>query len=135
VPRVPISLAGDPTLLMSRPELLILIPCHSLEDFPTDLGEADAAGLLNAFSAAYHPVLLATTRELPAWRRADDPPTVFDGKIIVVPSCSQSWLPHGWSETASSGGAVVIENISDRQELVTALLEGLQKVAPAKPEN
>ena len=34
---------------MAYDDLVVLIPSHSLEDFPTELGDRDAAGLLNAF--------------------------------------------------------------------------------------
>ena len=40
---------------MTYREVVILIPSHSLEDFPTDLGDGPAASLLNSFSAAWHP--------------------------------------------------------------------------------
>ncbi|MGC1273710.1 MAG: hypothetical protein WBC44_08395 [Planctomycetaceae bacterium] len=122
---------------MIRPQLSILIPCHSLEDFPTDLGESEAAGLLNAFAAAYHPVVLAATRELPAWRRADEPQADatgagdLSGKIVIIPSCSTSWLPHRWTETATAAGAAVVEGISERQELVSELLAALLRVETA----
>ncbi len=125
---------------MIRPEITILIPCHSLEDFPTDLGESEASGLLNAFSAAYHPVLLAAARELPNWKRADEPPAVTDdavgltGKIIIVPACCASWLPHHWSEEATASGAVVLENIEERDELVSQLLSALLTIETAQNE-
>ena len=44
---------------MTYEDLVILIPSHSLEDFPTDVGEDDAAGLLNAFAVVWHPIFLA----------------------------------------------------------------------------
>jgi alpha-mannosidase len=111
---------------MNRPQIVILLPCHGLEDFPTDLGESDAAGLLNAFSAAYHPALLAATRELPSYRRGDDVPGDPAGKIVIVPPPSVSWLPHGWGQKARESGAAVVEGISERGELVGALLGALE---------
>jgi alpha-mannosidase len=126
---------------MNRPELLILIPCHGLEDFPTDLGESEAAGLLNAFSAAYHPSLIAVTREIPGWRRADDPHPDPAGKIVIVPSACSSWLPHAWAENARASGAAVIEGIDDRDRIVEELLLALASVTspgvqpPASPSD
>ncbi|MDQ3331398.1 MAG: hypothetical protein M3552_12215, partial [Planctomycetota bacterium] len=110
---------------MNRPELLILVPCHGLEDFPADLGESEATGLLNAFAAAYHPALIAVTREIPGWRRADDPPGDPAGKIIIVPSACSSWLPHAWAQNATDSGAAVVEGIDDRDRLVEKLLAAL----------
>ncbi len=122
---------------MNRPALLILIPCHGLEDFPVDLGESEAAGLLNAFAAPFHPALFAVTRELPLWRRADDPPPDPSGKIIIVPSACSSWLPHAWAEQATNAGAVVVEGIDDREQLVEELLIALEKfrASDAGPSN
>lgn len=121
---------------MNRSQVIILLPCHGLEHLPTDLGESDAAGLLNAFAAAYHPALLAASREMPAWRHADDPPHDPAGKIVVVPNASEGWLPHGWGETARAAGAAVVEGLSEREEIVTALLGGLEVVrGPAGEES
>ena len=55
-------------------DLVVLIPSHGLEDFPTELTEQQAAGLLNAFSVIWHPALLNRCDSLPSWHRADDPP-------------------------------------------------------------
>jgi len=55
-------------------DLIVLIPSHSLEDFPAELGEDEAASLLNSFAVAWHPALLADAKLLPRWHRADDPP-------------------------------------------------------------
>lgn len=117
---------------MSRPELLILIPCHGLEDFPTDLGESEAAGLLNAFAIAFHPALIAATREIPAWRRADDPPAELGSKIFIVPSCSESWLPHGWKETVMAAGGGVVDSTDDREALANGLLETLTSLTASE---
>ncbi len=59
---------------MSYDEVLVLIPSHSLEDFPSELSESDAESILNAFSIAWDPRLLLAARSLPKWHRADDPP-------------------------------------------------------------
>ena len=56
---------------MNFSEVVILIPSHSLEDFPSELGEKPAASLLNVFAVAWHPALLLETQCLPKWLRAD----------------------------------------------------------------
>lgn len=54
--------------------------------------------MLAAWTAIWHPALIAAVGELPTWRRADDPPDtdVLDGELVVVPECSQSSLPADW---------------------------------------
>ncbi len=52
--------------------LVTLLPCHSLEDFPVSGTKTDAQSLLAAWTGTWHPGLIATVGEAPAWRRADD---------------------------------------------------------------
>src|SRR5690606_10249534 len=89
---------------MRYDELTILIPSHSLEDFPTDLGEKPASSLLNAFAITWHPVLLAEARVLPQWHRADEPPETKTNRLFVVPLASDEWIPSGWIAHARSEG-------------------------------
>jgi alpha-mannosidase len=110
---------------MTYEDLVILIPSHSLEDFPTDVGEDDAAGLLNAFAVVWHPVFLAEAEVLPSWHRADEPPETLENRLIIVPHVAEEWLPGGWIDHARNQGAVVISGISDRDEMLTAALEPL----------
>src|SRR6516165_288534 len=110
---------------MSYEDLIVLIPCHSLEDFPTELGEDDAASLLNAFAVAWHPALLASAKLLPRWHRADDPPDATQKRLILVPTSCESWVPAGWAQRVSSEGCVVIRGISDRTAMISAAVAPL----------
>jgi alpha-mannosidase len=111
---------------MSYSKITVLTPSHSLEDFPTDLGEEAAASLLNAFAVAWHPALLAEIGFLPSWRRADDPPPgPYDSQIVVVPTACDGWLPHRWVEDAREQGATIIAELIPRPDMLAALkLEG-----------
>ena len=44
---------------MNLQQLVILLPCHSFEDFPQHHRGDDAAGLLAGWTALWHPSLLA----------------------------------------------------------------------------
>ena len=72
----------------------ILLPCDRLENFPTHLGSQEAAELLAAWTALWHPALIASTGRLPGWHCADSPPDPgdLDGELIVVPSVSRQRL-------------------------------------------
>jgi alpha-mannosidase len=119
---------------MSYDDLLTLIPSHSLEDFPTDLGETEAASLLNSFAVLWHPVLLANARVLPRWHRADDPPDATQRRLILVPTHCEGWLPSGWAERVASEGCVVLRHLSERQELVDQALAPLAPPAEVHPD-
>jgi alpha-mannosidase len=92
---------------MSYNEVVILIPSHSLEDFPTDLNDDKADSLLNSFSVAFHPALLAMTGLVPSWQRADEPIDNFGGKLYFLPTASDDMVPAGWAQRARDEGAVV----------------------------
>src|SRR3989304_4138406 len=78
---------------MTYHDLIVLVPSHSLEDFPTELPEDKAEGLLNAFAVLWHPRLLAAARVLPSWHRADEPPQYTRDRLIIVPSACGDRLP------------------------------------------
>ncbi|NQV26156.1 MAG: hypothetical protein HQ518_17510 [Rhodopirellula sp.] len=112
---------------MSYQKVVVLIPSHSLEDFPTELGDKPAESLLNAFAVAFHPELIAATRLMPSWHRADEPTTDVDGSLIIVPTACDDQLPSGWVSLAREQGAVVVSGLHDRVEMETAALAGLAK--------
>ena len=103
-------------------DVVILIPSHSLEDFPTELDEDEAASLLNAFAVAWHPRLLATTGVIPNWQRADEPTDPTTGQLFLVPTASTDWLGHDWATRTREAGCGVITDLSDRDEMVAAAL-------------
>ena len=112
---------------MSLTDVVILIPSHSLEDFPTELGEDEAASLLNAFAVAWHPRLLATTGVIPNWQRADEPTDPTPGQLFLVPTASTDWLGHDWASRARESGCGVITDICDRDEMIAAALAVLDQ--------
>lgn len=113
-------------------DVVILIPCHSLEDFPTDLGEKPAEGILNAFAVAWHPWVLAQTRSLPGWHRADSPPEPIAGRLIVVPTACDDRLESDWIGRQRDAGSFVISGIHKRDELLTELLTAARGWIPPR---
>jgi alpha-mannosidase len=110
---------------MSYQKVVILIPSHSLEDFPTELSDKQAESLLNAFAVAFHPKLIAATGLMPGWHRADEPTTETDGSLIIVPTACDDQLPAGWVSLAKEQGAVVVSGLHDRAEMAEAAMAGL----------
>ena len=58
---------------MSHERITVLLPCHSLEDFPVWSRGQEAEDLLAAWTAAWHPLLVATVGRMPSWRGIDRP--------------------------------------------------------------
>ncbi len=108
---------------MTYQELLILLPCHSLEDFPTYHEGEDAQGLLSAWSAMWQPELLANSGQAPTWKRIEDVPTEVKDRLIVVPSMCASRLPTGFAQRVKDEGGCLIKKTLSRAEVVAAALE------------
>ncbi|MBM4074486.1 MAG: hypothetical protein FJ267_02430, partial [Planctomycetes bacterium] len=119
---------------MSLQEVIVLIPSHSLEDFPSEQTDAEAASLLNSFAVAWHPELLAQTGVLPKWRRADESSSVHSGQLIFCPLVCDGWLPHGWIDDARSAGATVISGQHDRAEMIQDVITSLGDSAKVSDE-
>ena len=110
---------------MSLQDIVILVPSHSLEDFPTEQADKPASSLLNTFAVAWHPELLAWTGALPRWRRADEPSALHSGQLIFVPTVCDDWLPHGWVDDARAAGATVVSGLHERAEIAAAAVAAL----------
>jgi alpha-mannosidase len=108
---------------MKFQELLILLPCHSLEDFPTFHEGEDAQSLLSSWSALWHPQLMASAGQTPSWRRIEDPPSDLQDKLIVVPSVCVQKLPTGFAQRCKDEGGLLIRKTASRQEILAIALE------------
>ncbi len=89
---------------MKFDELLILLPCHSLDDFPTHLKPAEAEGLLACWSAMWHPRLIAATGKIPGWRPAAALSDSLAEKLIVIPPSVESMVPSDLGARAQREG-------------------------------
>ncbi len=105
---------------------MILLPCHSLEDFPVHHEGEEAQGLLANWTALWHPALIAAAGAMPKWHRVDDPPNELADRLLVAPSISASELPTGFSQRAKEEGAVFIRKKDDRDEIIQLALEPLE---------
>jgi alpha-mannosidase len=110
---------------MTLSELLILLPCHSLEDFPVHHEGDEAQGLLANWTALWHPRLIAAADSAPGWGQIDDPPSEHEGRLILIPGVSEGRLPVGWVDRAREDGALVIENGLDRDAILAEALAQL----------
>ncbi len=106
-------------------ELIVLLPCHSLEDFPLYHEGEDADGLLAAWSAIWHPALIASARKAPGWQRADNPPAEVAQRLIVVPNVAYDRLPIGFAARATGDGAVLVCKAKCRDEILDVALAAI----------
>ena len=74
-------------------QLLTVLTCHSLEDFPLHLTGDQAASLHASWTATWHPALLHQAAKLPEWSRPDQLPELSANSLVIVPISSTSQLP------------------------------------------
>jgi alpha-mannosidase len=107
---------------MTFDELIVLLPCQSLDDFPTNLKGEDAEGLLAGWSALWHPALLTAVGKMPTWRTAEFGPESWTGKLIVLPPIVEKTFTGDLESRAANEGAHLVRGLHRRNEIVAALL-------------
>lgn len=112
---------------MNVQQLIVLLPCHSLEDFPQHHRGEEAAGLLAAWTALWHPALLAAANRAPLWYRASDPPTNTEHSVLVVPTVCTRDVPPDFIDRVSRESVCLITGVSDRRELLDRMLSVLDE--------
>ena len=107
---------------MKYDELIILLPCHSLEDFPVFHTGDDARSTLANWTAPWHPELVFRCGKMPQWHRVDSPPDETEQAIIFVPTICNDQLPTGFVDRMKSEGSVFIRNQIDRQAIADEIV-------------
>ncbi len=111
-------------------DLVILLPCQSLEDLRLTRNAAESDELLAAWSGLYHPAVLARCGTIPRWTRATDPPQGEAGRLIVVPRCCEPLLPPDWLFTAETQSATIVRDFADRPGLLRTVLAQMDELPP-----
>jgi len=84
----------------------VFLPCHTLDDFPTWLAEAEADDLLAAWTAAWHPALVAAVGVAPQWASIDLP--VPAGPMLgIVPATWDDRFAAQFDASCTVGSAFV----------------------------
>ncbi len=107
----------------------VILPCQSWDDFPTHLGDEAAAELLAAWTALWHPAVLATTSRVPGWHPAEEPPdpASLENELVLVPPPSRERMPGDWCDrlrATAPNNPPPVESVASRRETVAALLGG-----------
>ncbi len=108
---------------MKPSRITVLLPCRSLEDFPSWLHDAEAGDLLEAWVAAWHPSLLAATGRLPEAGSLDRDADDVDETVFVVPAAFDDRLSAIGID--ASGTARLVRGQRDREGIARAALAHL----------
>jgi len=112
---------------MQFKDLVVLLPCTSLEDLSLDRGAEEAEELLSAWSALFHPSLVAAAGSTPRWVPAEEAPEEPGTALIAIPFSSRPLLPSDWYDRAVDAGAHLIENLQHRHQMVAAAMQILDR--------
>jgi len=112
---------------MKFEEISVLLPCHSLEDFPLYYTGASAHALLSAWSALWHPELIASAGRLPTWHRADIPPEAASGRLLVIPEVCRQQIADTYVAESRDRGSLVIEEFASREDILAEAATALGK--------
>ena len=120
-------------------KLIVVLPCHSLEDFPIHHRGSDAENLLANWTALWHPALIVGSGQKPNWQQADNPDICsFDSHdenepddqansekestLALIPHVTKSMLSSELESNLESANAVILSNGGSRASLVSAAL-------------
>lgn len=113
---------------MKPDRITVSLPCHSLHDFPTWLDEAEADALLAAWTAAWHPWLIAAVGDAPRWASVDLPPA--DGNSLGI-------VPAPWddrfaaqADALCTAGSCWVRGITGHANIVAAAAAALAHDQP-----
>jgi alpha-mannosidase len=115
---------------MKFAELIVLLPCHSLEDFPLYYEGDDADSLLAGWTALWHPALVASAQAVPTWCRVDAPPASAANRLLIAPRPCEERLPAGFAERFQSEGGLLVRQYPHRDAAVEMALAGLDGGPP-----
>lgn len=114
--------------------IIVFLPCHSLGDFPTWLDEREADDLLAAWTAAWHPQLIAAAGRCPEWASADFTPSDLAGALGIVPeSVEERFAAH--VDASALGAAEWVRGVQGREAIVAtaATAAGVAPAGAAEP--
>jgi hypothetical protein len=110
---------------MKIDRLYTLLPCSGLEDLRLQRDAEECEELLSAWTALWHPGLIAAAGTVPDWHPADQPPLETTGSLFALPECCEGLLPDGWTAEAEASGALLLRKFKHRPEIVQAALKGM----------
>jgi alpha-mannosidase len=112
-------------------KLTPILPCRGRDDLSEPRSAAQAGELLAAWTALWHPALVAAAGTMPRWTAAASPPDDPSGHLILLPPTAEPLLPEDWLSHAEHLGARLIRGQGHRPGMIAAALAMLESPPPA----
>lgn len=117
---------------MTPRRTIVFFPCHSLDDFPTWLGDSEADDLLAAWTAAWDPRLVAASGRIPAWASVEAPPG-NDVEVLGIVTAHCDDRLAGLVDPASTPGSRWVRRAGSRDETLRQALAAVGQADVAPP--
>lgn len=117
---------------MKIDETVLLLPCHTLDDFPYYYEGIEADNVLAGYSALWHPALIAHTGKTPTWQTSyNDDPSQLTDRLVILSKVAEDDLPGFWLDQVRHEGATVIpaSEATTRDEIIAAALAAIDQSA------
>jgi len=111
-------------------KLTPILPCRGRDDLNEPRSAAQANELLAAWTALWHPALVAAAGAMPKWTAAASPPEDPAGQLILLPPTAEPLLPEDWLSHAETLGARLVRSRSGRPQMIAAALAMLETPPP-----
>lgn len=100
---------------------------------PRDLSDRDADAAWTTVTALWHPALLSLADDLPRFEDVDSPWSPAPNEVRIIASGAVERLASGFRTQAEDAGAVVMEGLGDRLQLVAAILARIGQPGGTRP--
>ena len=111
-------------------KLTPILPCRGRDDLSEPRSATQADELLAAWTALWHPALVAAAGAMPRWTGAASPPDDPAGHLILLPPTAEPLLPDDWLSHAEHLGARLVRGQGRRPEMIAAALAKLDTPPP-----
>lgn len=108
---------------MAYEKLILLAPCHGLEDFPLYHTGDDAASLLACWTALWHPLFLHSAKNLPQIERCEYPTNEIENALLLLPTPCELEMDADLPALAESQNANLIRGHHRRKAILDLALE------------
>lgn len=108
---------------MAYNQLIMLAPCHGLEDFPLYHTGEEAGSLLACWTSLWHPLFINSSSSLPRIERCDYPPQDIDKALMILPSPCESELDPELPSEADAKEATLIHGQTSRSDILRQALQ------------
>ena len=115
----PLSGLRNRLSMKSLDQLVVVLPCHTLEDFPVRHDEQNAKSLLAAWTALWHPSLISHAKQMPQWVSSDFVTCDFDNTLVLAPLACAEQLPLEITDAVEAGQSVIISGFAERAEFLS----------------